>query len=260
MEKVTSKDGTVLAYDRLGEGPALIVVGGALNDRQNTAELAEMLAPHATVFNYDRRGRGDSGDTPPYTVQREIEDLEAILEVAGGSAMLFAHCTAGMLALEAVGQGLPITRLALYEPPYIVGDSQLRLTEEFKQLLTTHLDKGEPGEAVAHFLIRTVGYPPEAVPKFRAMPIWPKLEELAVTLPYDVTLAADNWIPPQTRLDQVTLPTLLIYGTGTSPWQIESVKELGQRLPNSETRVLEGSNHDLEAEAVAPVLTEFFTA
>jgi pimeloyl-ACP methyl ester carboxylesterase len=260
MEKVTSKDGTVLAYDRVGEGPSLIVVGGALNDRQNTAELADLLAQDATVFNYDRRGRGDSGDTSPYSVQKEIEDLEAIIEAAGGSAMLFAHCTAGMLALEAVAQGLPITRLALYEPPYIVGDSQLRLTDEFKQLLTAHLDKGEPGEAVAHFLIRTVGFPPEAVPKFRAMPIWPTLEKLAVTLPYDVTLAADNWMPPQTRLDQITLPSLLIYGTGSPEWQIESVKVLAQRLPNSEIRVLEGSNHDLEGKSVAPVLKEFIAA
>ncbi|MBV9820879.1 MAG: alpha/beta hydrolase [Actinobacteria bacterium] len=260
MEKVTSKDGTEIAFDRVGEGPPLVVVGGALNDRENTAELAEMLAPHATVFNYDRRGRGDSGDTAPYAVQREIEDLQAIIDEAGGSAMLFAHCTAGMLALEAVAQGLPITRLALYEPPYIVGDSGLRLTEEFKQLLTEHLDKGEPGEAVAHFLIRTVGFPPEAVPKFRAMPIWPKLEKLAVTLPYDVTLAADNWMPPQTRLDEITLPSMLIYGTNSPGWQIESVKVLAEKLPNSETRVLEGSNHDLEAESVAPVLKEFVAA
>ncbi|MEO6504192.1 MAG: alpha/beta hydrolase [Jatrophihabitantaceae bacterium] len=260
MEKVTSKDGTVLAYDRVGEGPSLILAAGALNDRENTAELADLLAPYVTVFNYDRRGRGDSGDTSPYSVQKEIEDLEAIIGVAGGSAMLFAHCTAGMLALEAVAQGLPITRLALYEPPYILGDSQLRLTEEFKELLTGHLEKGEPGEAVAHFLIRTVGFPPEAVPKFRSMPIWPKLEKLAVTLPYDVTLAADNWMPPQTRLDLITLPSLLIYGTGSPAWQIDSVKRLAQGLPNSETRILEGHNHDLEAKAVAPVLKEFVVA
>lgn len=260
METVSSKDGTVLAYDRVGTGPSLILVGGALNDRQNTAELARLLGPHATVFNYDRRGRGDSGDTPPYSVQNEIDDLETMIRVAGGSAKLFAHCTAGMLAIEAVAQGLPITRLALYEPPYIIGDSQLRLTEEFKALLTKHLDEGEPGEAVAHFLIRTVGFPPEAVPKFRMMPIWPTLEKLAVTLPYDVTLAADNWMPPQSRLDLLTLPTLLIYGTGSPAWQIESVKALGRSLSNAETRILEGHNHDLEAEAVAPLLKDFVAA
>jgi pimeloyl-ACP methyl ester carboxylesterase len=260
METVRSKDGTVLAYDRAGSGPPLILVGGALNDRQNTAELARLLAPYATVFNYDRRGRGDSGDTPPYAVQNELDDLATMIEVAGGSAMLFAHCTAGMLALEAVERGLPITRLALYEPPYIMGESELRLTEEFKALLTKHLEEGEPGEAVAHFLVRTVGFPPEAVPKFRQMPIWPNLEKLAVTLPYDVTLAADNWMPPRDQLDRVTLPTLLIYGTASPDWQIDSVKALTEYLPNSDCKVLEGHNHDLEAEAVAPVLQEFVTA
>ncbi len=259
METVISKDGTALAFDRLGAGAALIMMGGGLNDRQQAAELASLLAPHFTVFNYDRRGRSDSGDTQPYAVSKEIDDLNAVIGVAGGSAMLFANCTGGMLALEAVAQGVPITRLALYEPPYIVGDAHARLDQEFRTNITHLLDSGRPGDAVTHFLERGIGLPSEVLDRVQKMPMWPLLESLATTLPYDLAIAGDNSMPIE-RLPLVTVPTLVIDGGRSPQWQRDSVQALVDALPNATRHSIEGLTHTIVPESVAPVVQGFLAA
>ncbi|MDL4820250.1 alpha/beta fold hydrolase [Actinomadura opuntiae] len=259
MRTVTSKDGTEIAYDRLGDGPPVVLMGGALNDRATCAPIAELLAPRFTTFNYDRRGRGASGDTPPYSVDREVEDLRCMLDEAGGEAFLFANCTGGMLALEAVARGLPVTRLALYEPPYIVDDSHPRLDDAYVRDLDAMITEGRHGDAVEHFLVKAVGFPPEAVAHFRTIPAWPELEALAPSLPYEAAIAGDNSLPAE-RVAAVTIPTLVMDGTQSPPFQRTAMRELAGLLPDVTYRSLEGQNHRLVPELVAPLLEEFFSA
>lgn len=259
MEKVVSRDGTVIAYDRLGEGPPVVLMGGALNDRQTTAPLATILAEHFTVLNYDRRGRGASGDTAPYAVDREIEDLAAVIGDAGGSAALFANCTGGMLALEAAARGVGITRMALYEPPYIVDDGHKPLDEEYRRRLSAFLAEGRPSEAVEYFMVTAVGIPPEIAARRTALPIWPSIVALAPTLPYDAEVAGDNSLPVD-RISQVGVPTLVIEGGDSPPWQRNAAVALVNALRDGQHVSLDGHNHKLVAEAVAPPLIEFFAA
>jgi pimeloyl-ACP methyl ester carboxylesterase len=256
MEKVTSKDGTTIAFDRLGEGPVLIMMGGALNNRMLTSELASLLAADFTVFNYDRRGRSDSTDTPPYSIDKEVDDLDAVVDAAGGSAMLFANCTGGMLALEAVAKGSAITKLVLYEPPYIVDDRQARLDGDFRTMITELLESGRRGDAVKHFLERGVGLRPDVVERVQSMPLWPMLEGLATSLPYDIAVAGDNSLPTE-RLPLVTVPTLVMDGTKSPDWQRDSVQALVDTLPDATRTSMEDMNHTFAPEGIAPVIRDF---
>jgi pimeloyl-ACP methyl ester carboxylesterase len=259
MNHVISKDGTSIAYDRAGEGPPLILMGGALNDRRSVAELAERMSQSFTVYNYDRRGRNGSGDTEPYAVERELEDLQALIDVAGGSALLFANCTGGMLALEAVSAGQAITRLALYEPPYLLDGPHARLDEEYRRRLSELVEAGRLGDAVEHFMVNAVGFTPDAVGRIRMAPIWPMLESLAPSLRYDAVLAGDNSLPTG-LLPSITLPTLVIDGADSPQWARDPMQTLVDLLPDGRRVSLEGHNHNLVADAVAPVLLEFFRA
>lgn len=175
MHTVRSRDGTTIAYDRAGEGPA-IMIGGAFNDRSTAAPLAAELEPHFTVFTYDRRGRGASEDTAPYTVEREVEDLEALIEEAGGSAFVYGLSSGGALALEAAARGLPIARLAVFEPPFIVEGSRPRPPEELTIELGELAASGRRADAVELFITKAVGLPVEAVDQMRTAPMWPGLE------------------------------------------------------------------------------------
>ena len=159
MRKVISKDGTPIAFDQSGQGPALILVAGATATRLAEASLAAVLAPHFTVFAYDRRGRGESGDTVPYAVEREVEDIDALINEAGGSAFVFGHSSGAVLALEAA-RLLPtkITRLALYEPPFIIDDSRPPAPRNYAAHLRELVSSGRRGEAVEYFM-REVGAP-----------------------------------------------------------------------------------------------------
>lgn len=256
MEKVISKDGTTIAFDRLGEGPALVMMGGALNNRILTSELATLLSAHFTVFNYDRRGRTDSTDTPPYAIEKEIDDLNAVVAEAGGSATLFANCTGGMLALEAVAQGAAITKLVLYEPPYITDDRQARLDDDFREMIDKLLAADRRGDAVTHFLERGVGLRPDVVEKVQGLPIWPLLESLATSLPYDLAIAGDNSLPID-RLPLVTVPTLVMDGTRSPQWQRDSVQALVDSLPNATRISMEEMNHTFAPDGIAPVIRDF---
>src|SRR5438270_3255979 len=218
MKQVISKDGTAIAFDRSGQGPAIILVGGAFQHRAidpKTAQLAALLAQHFTVFHYDRRGRGDSSDTQPYAVQREVEDLDALIKEAGGSAFVFGMSSGAALAIVAVACGLAITKLALYEPPFNSGDDTARqASENYTRQLTALLTQGRRGDAVA-LAMTTWGAPAEAIAGMRQTPIWPLFEAVAPTLAYDNAIMGNGSVPTQ-RLASIAVPTLVIDG-GASP-------------------------------------------
>jgi len=258
MDKVHSKDGTKIAFDRSGKGPAVILVCGGSVDHTSNAPLAALLAEHFTVCNYHRRGRGESGDTPPYAVAREVEDIEAVISAAGGSAYLYGSSSGGVLALEAARQNpATITKLALWEPPYILEGSRPRPPADTARTYTELVAAGRRGDAVEFFMAKVVGLPPEFVAFARTQPWWPIQESLAHTLAYDATIMGDYALPTE-RVAAVTTPTLVIAGGASPAWMRETAQAVTDILPNGQTRTLEGQQHDVAAEAIAPVLVEFF--
>lgn len=259
MQTVTSKDGTRIAFDRLGEGPAVILVSGGSVDRSSNAALAELLAPHFTVYNYDRRGRGPSGDTPPYAVEREIEDIEAVADAAGGAAYLYGSSSGAALALEAARK-LPtkITKLALWEAPYIP-EGYPRPPADTAQIFSNLVAEGRRGDAAEFFMAQVVGMPPEFVAQARNAPWWPAQEALAHTLAYDATIMGDYRIPAE-RAAEVTIPTLVLDGSASFPFMHETAVTLASVLPNAQQRTLEGQRHDAAPEALASAVTEFFAS
>lgn len=260
MNQVISKDGTVIAFDRLGEGPALILVGGAFQHRAidpRTAQLAALLAQQFKVFHYDRRGRGDSSDTQPYAVEREIEDLEALIKEAGGSACVFGMSSGGVLALEAATRGLALTKVALYEPPFNSGDEQARrAAEHYTRELTALLSEGRRGDAVA-LAMTTWGAPAEAIAGMRQTPIWPLFESVAPTLAYDNAIMGDGSIPAE-RLASLAVSTLVMAGGASPAFMQDAAQAVARALPNAKFRILEGQTHDVAPEVLTPVLVEFF--
>jgi pimeloyl-ACP methyl ester carboxylesterase len=265
MNTVTSKDGTTIAFDRSGEGPAIILVGGALQHRAidpSTARLAELLAARFTVCHYDRRGRGDSGDTAPYAVEREVEDLDALLLDAGGSAFVFGMSSGAVLALEAADRGLAITKLALYEPPFIVDTSRPRLPDDYGERLAELLAKGRRGDAVELFMTEAVGVSAETVAPMRGAPFWSAFEGVAHTLLHDDAIMGETTsgapLPPA-RWAAVTIPTLVIDGGASPAWARTAVAALVDVLPDAQRRTLEGQTHQVDPELLAPVLGEFFS-
>ena len=251
-------DGTAIAFDRSGKGPAVIVVGGVLGDRSQQAPLVVLLAEHFTVFNYDRRGHGQSGDTPPYAVEREVEDLEALIKEAGGSAFVYGTSGCAILALEAAARGLAakIKKLALWEPPYIVDDSRPAAPKDYKAQLTEMLSEGRRGDMVELFMTKAVGMPVEIVAQMRNAPWWPAQEALAHTLIYDAAIVGDYSLPTE-RVAVVKTPTLVIDG-GETPWLSHAAEAVADALPNAQRRTLKGQPHNVAPEAIAPVLEEFF--
>jgi pimeloyl-ACP methyl ester carboxylesterase len=264
MSYVTSRDGTRIAYDRSGEGPALILVGGAFQYRAfdvRTVHLAALLAAHFTVFHYDRRGSGESGDTLSYAVEREIEDIEALINEAGGSAYVFGHSSGAVLGLHAVASGLTIPKLALYEPPFIVDDSHAPLTAEYHARLAELVGWGRRGDAVTHFMTMAVGVPAAVVAGMRNDPVWPMFEAVAHTLPYDDAIMGDTLSGsplPLQRWATVTIPTLVMDG-GASPVRMHSAADaLASALPQASRLTLQGQDHGVAPEVLAPELVEFF--
>jgi pimeloyl-ACP methyl ester carboxylesterase len=259
MDKVTSKDGTTIAFDQSGQGPAVILVGGALSDRSAGRPLAALLAPHFSVFGYDRRGRGDSGDTAPYAVEREVEDIEALIEEAGGSASVFGMSSGAVLALEAARR-LPIARLALYEPPFIVDDSRAPVPEDYVQQLAGLVSAGRRGDAVEYFMTKAVDVPAEYVAQMRSAPSWQGMEALAHTLAYDGAIMGNtlsgNPLPAE-RWASVTLPTLVMDGGDSPLWARNGVQAIVDVLPNARRRTLAGQTHAVAPEVLALVLVEF---
>ena len=258
MNEVTSSDGTTIAFDQLGDGPPVILVCGASTDRRANAPLAELLAEHFTVFNYDRRGRGDSGDTPPYAVEREVEDLDAVIDAAGGSAFVYGTSSGGALALETAASGLCITKLALWEVPFSLHESS-RPPADTARTYTELVAAGRRGEAVEFFMAKVVGLPPEFVAYARIQPFWGAQEALAHTLAYDATVMGDYSLPAE-RAAAVTVPTLVMAGGASFSFMGETARALADILPEGQHRILEGQEHNIAPEAIAPVLEEFFAA
>ncbi len=259
MQTVTSKDGTTLAFDRSGEGAPIIFVGGALSDRKAVAPVAALLAPHFTIFAYDRRGVGSSGDTAPYAVEREIEDLAALIKEAGGSAFVFGHSSGATLALEAAARGLAITRLVLYEPPFIVDDSRPHPPADLAAQLAELIASGRRGDAVALFFTKGVDLPAGAVAQMRSAPVWPAFEAIAHTLVYNILITGDFSLPAG-RMSRVTMPTLVLDGGDSPAWARNAVQAVVDALPNARRRTLEGQTHSAAPEILASALEEFFAA
>jgi pimeloyl-ACP methyl ester carboxylesterase len=260
METVQSADGTTIAWEHAGQGPALVVVAGAFCDRQAGATLAACLESSFTVYRYDRRGRGASSDTAPYTIQREVEDLAAVVATAGGAAVVYGHSSGAALALEAAAAGVNISALAAYEPPYagghappIAGDAPADLAEQLRALVRA----GRADEAAARFLAVT-GTPPQVVSQIQAGPGWPGMVALAHTLAYDVTLG-NGGVPPVDRLAKVTARTLALAGGASPPWAAEAARTIAATVPGADHRVLTGQHHVAADDVLAPVLHEFFT-
>ncbi|MFI7453552.1 alpha/beta fold hydrolase [Nonomuraea sp. NPDC049714] len=255
MPTVTSADGTTIAYERTGDGPPLILVDGAMCHRAAgpMRPLAALLRDTFTVHLYDRRGRGESSDTRPYAVAREVEDLQALIARAGGEEYVYGLSSGAALALATAAAGPGITGLALYEPPFLA-DAGSR-NEAYTERLHELLDAGRRGDAVALFMTH-VGIPEQVIAGIRSQPGWATLEAIAPTLAYDDEILAD----PRHLASAITVPALLLAG-GASPHGLQqAAKATADALPTAEHRTLDGQTHDVAPEALAPVLTEFFSS
>jgi pimeloyl-ACP methyl ester carboxylesterase len=251
MDTVVSRDGTPIAYGTRGSGPALVLVGGAMTTGEHAAPLAGLLADSFTVVTYDRRGRGRSGDTRPYAVGREVEDLAEVIRAVGGPAALYGVSSGAALALHAASAGTAVSRVALYEPPFTVGEADPSRREAYRSRLVALLAADDRGGAVELFMTR-IGLPPEMIAGARQSPAWPGLEAVA----YDDELLGDG-APPLDRLALVPVPALVMAGSASPPAMTEAARTVAEALPEGTYRELDGQTHDVAPEAVAAALREF---
>jgi pimeloyl-ACP methyl ester carboxylesterase len=262
MNKITSKDGTTIAYEKMGTGPALILVDGALTYRSfgPMPHLAELLAPNFTVFTFDRRGRGESSNSKPYSVDREIEDIEALIDVAGGSSFIFGTSSGACLALEAaIKLGSKTKKLAMYEPPYNSGQGAAQTWEDYRKQLADLLAAGRRGDAVILFM-QFVGTPADQVNGMRSAPMWPMFEAVAPTLAYDAAAMGSDRSAPVERAAMVKVPALVMDGGANlayMPFMHETATILAKAIPHAQQHTLEGQTHDVKWEVLAPVLEKF---
>jgi pimeloyl-ACP methyl ester carboxylesterase len=253
MTTAMSKDGTPIVYERHGSGPPVILVGGGLDDGSENAPLAAELAAHFTTYNYARRGRGRSGDTQPYAVEREIEDIAALMAEAGGRASLYGASSGGMFAIEAALAGLPIERIAVYEIPYDTYEDAPQRCHEYREELAIALAEGRRGDAVELFM-RLAGSSDEQIVGARSSPYWPGAESLAHTLAYDGALYGE---PPVARLATITQPTVVATG-GSADFFESAADAVAAALPNGERVTLAGQDHVVDPKAMAALLARFF--
>lgn len=261
MQTVTSPDGTLIAYGTTGQGPAVILVAGATMTRAAWPPLAELLAAQFTVYYYDRRGRGDSTDTPPGSLDKEIQDIEALVAVAGGSASLYGISSGGALALEAALRlGSKVEKLAVYEVPYASTEAGIAAWHEYRINLSAAIAAGRRGDAIALFM-GLVGLPAAMIEGMRQSPMWAGMEAVAPTLLYDAeALGADNTAPIE-RVSRLAIPTLVMDGGAsleTMPFMRPAAEALAGAIPGAKHTVLAGQSHDVDSAVLAPVLVEFF--
>jgi uncharacterized protein YndB with AHSA1/START domain/pimeloyl-ACP methyl ester carboxylesterase len=256
-QTVRSADGTPLVYEKLGSGPPVILVGGAMVTRELAAhtELAAALSAQFTVFNYDRRGRGDSGDTAPYAVEREIEDLRALLEAASGQAAVYAMSSGAILALRAAVYGLPITRLALWEPPFVVDPADRRPPADSQAVVARLIARNKPGAAASYFMTKIFGMPAFVPWLMRLTPYWKRAVGVARSLPYDLAVTGDYAIPE--GVAGLGVPTLVLHGDHTQPLLVHGAQGLARTLPGAVLKVLPGVNHQVKTSDLAPVVANF---
>jgi pimeloyl-ACP methyl ester carboxylesterase len=263
MNTITSHDGTTIAYERTGSGPALILVDGALCHRAfgPSKDLAEALKAHFTVYTYDRRGRGSSGDARAYEAEREVEDLKALIKEAGGSAYIFGQSSGAALALEAANRLGGITKLATFEAPFIVDGTHPGRPDDVLPRMRALVDAGKRGAAVGYFM-KIVGAPGIAVAMMRLMPVFKKLKAVAHTLPYDLTILEGTGSGKPLAADRyagVTIPTLVMDGGKSPEYMRNSQRAIAAIVAGSTHKTLPGQTHMLKAEAVAPELVRFFS-
>lgn len=263
MKNVISRDGTRIAYEAVGQGPGLILVGGTFEHRafdSETAQLAALpiLSEHFTVFHYDRRGRGNSNDTMPYAVEREIEDIEALIAIAGGCVFLSGISSGAVLAMEAaIKLGDKVKKLAMYEPPYNDSFVLRRAIADFKPKLKNAIASDNRTEAVSIFL-QLLGVPPEQVEEMYTLPIWPMFETLAPTLAYEMEILGEDGAVPILKAARIAIPTVLICGTESGLAMQTVTSQLAKAIPNSEFRTLPGQNHRVDAAVLANELISYF--
>jgi pimeloyl-ACP methyl ester carboxylesterase len=261
VNTLSSHDGTTIGYDKRGEGPALILVDGALtvHSSGSRSELTGLLAPRFTVYGFDRRGRGGSGDTLPYAVDREIDDIEALIDRAGAPAFLYGHSSGGPLAMRAaIRLGGKVSKIAMYEPPYNNEPGAQESWSQYLRQLTQALAEGRRGDAVALFM-RLAGTPAEQVDGMRQAPFWPGMEAVAPTLAYDHAGVMGAALSVPTELAaQVSVPALVMAGDAGLPFMPEAARALSQAIPRGQLRILGGQTHQVNPEVLAPILVEFF--
>jgi pimeloyl-ACP methyl ester carboxylesterase len=251
MQLARSADGTDIAFDRSGDGAPLVLVGGAFQDRSSMRTAAAGLRDAFTVYEYDRRGRGESGNALPYAVEREVEDLAAVIDAAGEPAFVFGQSSGGALALEAAAAAGPIRALVVNEPPYTDGPSSA---------FADHLDElvahGQPADATAAFL-GLVGTPPSVIAEMRAGPRWAHMQAFAPTLSHEVRLCNDGALPTQ-RLAAISAPTLALAGEASPPWAHDGARAIAARVSTGRAQVLPGQGHVVAADVLITVLADFF--
>ncbi len=260
MKQVISKDGTTIVFDQSGQGPAVVLVDGAMCHRAfgPMGQLSALLEPHFTAIHYDRRGRGESGDTKPYALAREVEDIEALIDEAGGSALLFGTSSGACLALEATLKlGGKVKKLAMWEPPYNSAPDDRPAWKEYWTQLNKLVAANRRGDAAARFM-QFVGTPADQIEGMRHAPVWSQFEAIAPTLVYDATCTGgqDRSVPIE-RAARVTAPTLVMNGT-VIPFMLDTAQALAKAIPHAQHRTLEGQSHDVDLNVLAPVLVEFF--
>jgi pimeloyl-ACP methyl ester carboxylesterase len=260
LEWVTSADGTQIAAETVGGGRPVVLIGGAFNDRTTTAGLARVLSPYYQAVTYDRRGRGDSGDeSGDYSVDREMEDLRAVIGHVGGSAGLFGHSSGAVLALEAASRGLPVEKVAAYETPFIPDGSRPRPASDVSERLVRLVQAGDRESATALFQTEVIGLPAEMVEGMRHSDMWEYLTGLAHSLPYDCALFEPGCPVPSQWLAGIGVPTLAIAGSNTFPWLIAATRQVADAVPGARFESLDGQDHGVlhHAEALVPCLREF---
>jgi pimeloyl-ACP methyl ester carboxylesterase len=257
---VTSKDGTRIAYEVLGQGPPLVFVAGALGSRSISfaRKMRAELAQSFTVYDYDRRGRGESGDTQPYSVAREIEDLAAVVELAGGAPLVCGTSSGAALALEAAAAGIPMRLLVAHEPPYAVGEAAASFDRDYTKNVTRLVAEGRREEAVKYFM-RTVGVPGFFVWLMRFMSFWKDAVAAAHTLPYDAAVINDFDLP-EARLSAIRVPTVVLVGGSTPPRLRTAADAVARVVPGAIERVVPKQNHGIKPAALRRALSELVAA
>lgn len=264
MHKVISKDGTKMAYEKRGDGPAIILIAPAAADRNDAGQLAEQLAQYFTVYNYDRRGRGQSTDTSPYAIAREVEDIEALINEAGGNSFLFGSSSGAVLALEAATKlGKKVAKLFVYEPPFIINDTRPPVPADYVENLYNLVESGKRSEAVEYFMNVALGIPSEFLEYMKADPSWKVMESMAHTLAYDGMIMGDTQSGkalPNNRWT-VNVPTTVMVGENSEPFLHDGARALVELVPLAEYKVLPGQDHSVVMTApavLAKEIIEFF--
>jgi len=262
METLISKDGTRIAYDKTGRGPALVLVDGAFCYREygTTPTLAPLLSDYFTVFSYDRRGRGYSTDTKPHSVECEIEDLKAVVEATKETPFVAGISSGAALLLQSVNNGLKVKKMALFEPPYVVvNNDDPSPPKDAKNVLETLTNQGQRSEAVMYFMSSVMGMSILFITfiKLFGKTMWKKNESVADTLPYDVAIMG-NYSVPKEITSRINIPTMVIGGEKSPGNLLNAVKAVSQNIPKSELSILKGQSHNVSMKVLAPVLIDFF--